>query len=128
MPRQYLSAIKQPELQLKLCLQFSTSMEHQKGYTQITEPILHQGILRGCVTYKIKKLGTTLYHSMGNVMPKRFNRTLLDILGTLHSDKKKDWKRYVATLVHAYNSTWHESTRYAPFSLMVWRETRLPID
>ena len=125
MPRQYLSAIKQPELQLKLCLQFSTSMEHQKGYTQINFTSRH--IKRLCDLYKIKKSGTTPYHSMGNVMPKRFNRTLLDILGTLHSDKKKDWKRYVATLVHAYNSTWHESTRYAPFSLMVWRETRLPI-
>lgn len=56
------------------------------------------------------------------------NCTLLDTLGTLAPDKKKDWKRYVNPLVHAYNSTRHESTGYTPFLLMLGREPRLPID
>lgn len=53
---------------------------------------------------------------MGNGMPVRFNRTLLDMLGTLEPDKKKDWKRYAHPLVQAYNSTSHESTGYNHFS------------
>jgi hypothetical protein len=33
---------------------------------------------------------------MGNGMTERFNRTLLNILGTLESNQKKDWKSHVA--------------------------------
>lgn len=65
---------------------------------------------------------------MGNGLPERFNRTLLEMLGTLEPEKKKDWKRYVNPLDHAHNSMRHESTGYTPFLLMFGREPRLPID
>lgn len=49
------------------------------------------------------------------------------MLGTLEPDKKKDWKIYVAPLVHAYNCPKHESTRFTPYFLMFGRDPRLPI-
>ena len=65
---------------------------------------------------------------MGNGCTERFNKTLLNMLGTLELDKKKDWKRYLAPLVHAYNSTIHDTTGFSPYYLKFGREPRLAVD
>ena len=58
-------------------------------------------------------------------MAMRFNRTLLNMLGTLEESQKWDWKSHVLTMTHAYNAAVHDSTG---FFLMFGRHPRLAID
>ncbi len=81
-----------------------------------------------CAVTKMSKSRTTPYHAMGNGMCERFNRTLIDMIGTLDHKEKADWTSHIGPLVHAYNSTRHDTTGQSPFFLMFGREPRLPVD
>ena len=81
-----------------------------------------------CEIAGVKKTRATPYHPMGNGMVERFNKTLLNMLGTLKDHQKSDWKSHVPTLTHAYNAAVHDSTGYSPFYLMYGRHPRLAID
>lgn len=81
-----------------------------------------------CKLANIQKSRTTPYHPQGNGMPERFNETLLNMLGTLEDGRKRDWKSHVPALVHAYNSTRHDTTGFTPHFLMFGRHPRLAVD
>ena len=80
-----------------------------------------------CRLGNVVKSRTTPYHPQGNPV-ERFNRTLLKMLGTLHASEKRDWRKHVKPLTHAYNCTVNETTGYSPYYLMFGRHARLPVD
>ena len=81
-----------------------------------------------CALGGIQKSRTTPYYRMGNSQCERFNRTFLEMLGTLGQHQKADWKTHCAKLVHIYNCTKHDTTGYSPYFLLFVREPRIPID
>uniref|UniRef100_A0A8C6PWV3 Gypsy retrotransposon integrase-like protein 1 n=1 Tax=Nothobranchius furzeri TaxID=105023 RepID=A0A8C6PWV3_NOTFU len=76
----------------------------------------------------VEKSRTTPYHPQGDPQPERFNRTLLDMLGTLEPDKKQKWSKHISHLVHAFNCTPNEATGFSRYYLMFGREARMPVD
>ena len=68
----------------------------------------------------IKKSRTTPYHAMGN--------GCLEMLRILEEDQKRNWKRFVPQLVHAYNCTIHHTTGFSPFYMLFGLQTRLAVD
>ena len=71
-----------------------------------------------CELAKICKLRTGSYHPKTNGQCKRFNKTLISILGTLPHDAKRNWQEWVPTLVHAYICTMSSVTGYSPYLLI----------
>ena len=73
-----------------------------------------------CRLGNIVKSRTIPYHPQGNPV-EPFNRTLLKMLGTLHASEKRDCRKHVKPLTHAYNSTVNETTGYSPYYVpAVW--------
>ena len=77
---------------------------------------------------KMRKIRTTPYHPEGNAQCERFNQTLLNMLGTMPSNAKKEWQEWVSAMTHAYNCTVSRTTGFAPYYLMFGREPKIPID
>ena len=70
-----------------------------------------------CQVTGVKKLRTTPYHPQTNGQCGHFNGTLLNMLGTLTPEQKKDWKSQVPALVHTYNCTRNAASRFSPYYL-----------
>ena len=68
------------------------------------------------------------YHPQTNGMVERQHLSLGDMMSIYQPDAHNDWNEQVPFFACAYNSTVHEATGHAPFTLMFGRDFRLPLD
>lgn len=81
-----------------------------------------------CKCTGITKTHTMLYHPQDNGTTERFNRTLMNMMGTLELHLKPRWHEHVDAMTHAYNCSQHDSTGYSLYYLMFGRHSRFPVD
>ena len=81
-----------------------------------------------CKESKIEKIRTCPYRPQGNGQVERFNKALLNMIGTLNLKEKIDWTGKIQPLTHAYNCTSSQATGYSPFFLFYGRKPRIPLD
>ena len=79
--------------------------------------------LLGCV-----KTRTAPYHPESDGMVERFNRTCLMMLSMFVNDRRDNWHELLPVVMHAYQTSVHESTGYSPFRLMMGEQCSLPQD
>ena len=81
-----------------------------------------------CRLLGVEKTRTTPYHPQSDGLVERFNRTLLNMLSIIATEKEDGWDLQLPTAMLAYRTSIHETTKATPFSLMFGREARLPVD
>ena len=65
---------------------------------------------------------------MGNGIAERFYLTLINMLGTLKSNQKVDWKSYICSIVHADNCSKYDTTGFSPYFFMFRCHPRIGVD
>ena len=81
-----------------------------------------------CELMGVQKIWTSPYQLQTNGQCKRFNSTLINMLGSLPKEKKSEWKNHIGTLVHTYNCTQNSAMGFSPYYLMFGRQSCLPVD
>ena len=81
-----------------------------------------------CEILQIKKTRTTAYHPAKNGQVENFNRVVKSLLKSKIDNEPQQWDKHLGASLMAYRSSVHKSTGYTPFSLMLGREMRLPLD
>ena len=71
-----------------------------------------------CSIAQVQKIRTMPYHPEANSACEHFNSTLINMLGTLPIESKKEWQDWVSTMTHANNCTTSHATVYKPYYLM----------
>lgn len=81
-----------------------------------------------CKVVGVQQSHTTHTILMGNGMAERFNQMLIRMISILDDKQNKDWTIQIISLVHAYNTTKHDSICYILFFLMFGRHPPLSFE
>src|SRR5579883_2579361 len=88
--------------------------------SQVIEAILEQ--------HQIKHRLISPYHPQSNGLVERFNRTLCTALAKYVQVLEEDWDKFIPSILFAYRTTRHNTTKFEPFSLVYGRQAITPLD
>src|SRR5947199_4127707 len=80
-----------------------------------------------CEKFEIKHKLSSPYHPQTNGLVERFNRTLCESLAKV-SGKENEWDEHIESILFAYRTIRHNTTRKTPFFIVYGREAILPIE
>src|SRR5213078_3270220 len=80
-----------------------------------------------CEKFEIKHKLSSPYHPQTNGLVERFNRTLCESLAKV-SEKENEWDKHIESVLFAYRTTKHNTTKKTPFFMVYGREAILPIE
>ena len=79
-----------------------------------------------CEKFRIKHKLSSPYHPQTNGLVERFNRTLCESLAKV-SEKEDEWDEHIESVLFAYRTIKHNTTKKTPFYIVYGREAILPI-
>src|SRR5436190_19747975 len=80
-----------------------------------------------CEKFEIKHKLSSPYHPQTNGLVERFNKTLCESLAKV-SRKEDEWDEHIESVLFAYRTTRHNTTKKTPFFMVYGREAILPIE
>jgi len=81
-----------------------------------------------CNELGVKYQLSTAYHPQTNGLVERFNRTLCEAIAKYANENKDDWDDYITSVLFAYRTKKHNTTRHELFYLIYGRDAVLPIE
>ena len=80
-----------------------------------------------CEKFEIKHKLSSPYHPQTNGLVERFNRTLCEGLAKV-TEKENEWDKYIESVLFAYRTNKHNTTKRIPFFMVYGREATLPLN
>ncbi|CAG8617896.1 1501_t:CDS:1 [Paraglomus brasilianum] len=76
----------------------------------------------------MKHIMTQAYHPQANGQVERMNQTLINMIRKVSKDKPNVWDEHLATILFAYRTTIHSTTKFTPFHLLHGYEAVTPLN
>ena len=77
-----------------------------------------------CRIFKIKKIQSTAYHPQSLGSLERSHQTLIEYLRQFQNNQ--NWDEWLRFAVFSYNTSVHETTGFAPYTLVFGKEANIP--
>ena len=81
-----------------------------------------------CNLHGIRHTLSSAYHPQTNGLVERFNQTLCKSLAKISHERNEDWDLLIPSVLFAYRTMRHSTTRHTPFYLTYGRDATLPVE